>query len=44
VTQIDLGEAYPPDSIAVFLSGDARSWVYGAQRFSSDLFVIEGLR
>ena len=44
VTQIDLGESYAPENVTVFLSGDGRSWVYGAQSFSSDLFVIEGLK
>ena len=44
VTQIDLGETYPPDSVSIFLSGDGKSWVWGAQRFSSDLFVVEGLK
>jgi len=44
VMQVDLGDTYPPEGIAVFLSGNGQSWVYGGQRGSSDLFVVEGLR
>jgi hypothetical protein len=44
VAQLDLDESYAPESFQVFLSEDGRFLVYGAQRFSSDLFIVDGLR